>query len=323
LAALFTAAPWTIASGTTLGAASALATAGLVILVLARNSARLLPVGTLLVAASFALTGHAASAPPRWLTGPALGLHVLCAAFWLGAFVPLLWSLGGERAQLILVMHRFSVRAMVAVGALILTGATLAWIQLGGSLSAATSTAYGWRLLLKLALVALLLGLALVNRLVLTPALPSGAGRGVAGLRRTLIADIALALAVLAVTATFPLSPPPRAAAAVEEGVTVVASSRGGQATITLLPGRVGANRVEATVVDRDGLPIVARSGEIAWSMPEGGFEPLHLAAALPLPGVATGAPVTMPKPGRWRLRLDLLVDDYTKLTFEGAIDLR
>ena len=108
-----------------------------------------------------------------------------------------------------------------------------------------------------------------------------------------------------------------------EEGVTVVASSRGGQATITLLPGRVGANRVEATVVDRDGLPIVARSAELIWSMPEGGFEPLHLAAALPLPGVATGGPVTMPKPGRWRLRLDLLVDDYTKLTFEGAIDLR
>jgi copper transport protein len=320
LTALLTSGPWTIASGTTLGAASALATAGLVILVLARNSARLLPVGTLLVAASFALTGHAASAPPRWLTGPALGLHVLCAAFWFGAFVPLLWSLGGERGQLILVMHRFSVRAMVAVGALILTGATLAW---RGSLSAATSTAYGWRLLLKLALVALLLGLALVNRLVLTPAVPSGAGRGVAGLRRTLIADIALALAVLAVTATFPLSPPPRAAAAVEVGVTVVASSRGGQATITLLPGRVGANRVEATVVDRDGLPIVARSAELIWSMPEGGFEPLHIAAALPLPGVATGGPMTMPKPGRWRLRLDLLVDDFTKLTFEGAIDLR
>ena len=27
-----------------------------------------------------------------------------------------------------------------------------------------------------------------------------------------------------------------------------------------------------------------------------------------------------MPRAGRWRLRLDLLVDDFTKLTFEGEI---
>ena len=181
LVALLTSGPWTIAASTSLGVASALATVGLVILALARSSNRLLPAAALLVAASFALTGHAASASPRWLTGPAVALHVLCAAFWLGAFVPLLWSLGGERRHLTLVLRRFSVRAMVAVGAVILTGGVLAWIQLGGSLSAATSTAYGWRLLLKLALVALLLGLALVNRLVLTPAVATGTGGGESG----------------------------------------------------------------------------------------------------------------------------------------------
>jgi hypothetical protein len=27
-----------------------------------------------------------------------------------------------------------------------------------------------------------------------------------------------------------------------------------------------------------------------------------------------------VPRAGRWRLRLDLLVDDFTKLTFEGEL---
>ena len=45
--------------------------------------------GTLAVA-GFPLSGHAATAEPRWLTAPSLGLHTLAVAFWLGAFWPLL-----------------------------------------------------------------------------------------------------------------------------------------------------------------------------------------------------------------------------------------
>ena len=77
-----------------------------------------------------------------------------------------------------------------------------------------TSTAYGWRLFGKLALVAGLLALAALNRLVLTPALAEGSPDAARRLRLSLAADIVLGLAVLAVTATFPLSPPPRALAA-------------------------------------------------------------------------------------------------------------
>jgi hypothetical protein len=75
--------------------------------------------------------------------------------------------------------------------------------------------------------------------------------------------------------------------------------------------------------VDRDGLPIAARSAELFWSMPAAGFERLSLAASLPQPGVVVASPVEIPAPGRWRVRLDLLVDDFTKFSFEGEIDLR
>ena len=321
--AIFSPQPWAVAAGTTLGLAAAVAIGGLALLAFRPRAGGLLAAGVGLVALSYALTGHVASAPPRWLTGPTVALHALCAGFWVGAFVPLLLVLRGGRAELARHLRRFSRLATVAVAGLLLTGATLAWIQLGGRLGELLASDYGQRLLLKLALVLGLLILALVNRLVLTRMIAENRPGGVVWLRRTLGLDIMLAAAVLGVTATFPLSPPPRSAAAAEESATIVASGRNGQATITLRPGRVGANRLEAMIVDRDGLPVVARSAEVAWSMPAAGFEPLRLAASRPQPGLVAASPVDLPAPGRWRVRIDLLIDDFTKFSFEGEIDLR
>jgi copper transport protein len=220
------------------------------------------------------------------------------------------------------VLHRFSRAALVAVVALVVAGAVLAWVQLSGELAGLWDTTYGARLLIKLGLFAGLLTLAVVNRFVLTPAVAAGDAASADRLRLSLGADIVLGLAVLGVTATFPFSPPPRALGAAE-GITVVVSGRGGQATLTLIPGRVGRNRLEAGVADRDGAPIVAREAALAWSLTAAGIEPVRVEASLPLPGVVTVADVELPRSGRWRLQLDLLIDDFTKLTFEGEIDVR
>lgn len=323
-AALFTARPWMIAVGTSLGPASALAGLGLVAVMVGRRwPAWLSGLGCMAIAASFALTGHAASAEPRLLTALALGLHVLCAGFWAGSLLPLLWCLRLPPAQAAAVLRRFSAWAAVAVAVLVVAGVALAWVQLGGGLTGLWQTGYGLRLLVKLALVAGLLALAGVNRFVLTPRLARGHSCSVRGLRVTLGADIVLALAVLGVTATFPFSPPPRSLTADAGGITVVASTPAGQATFTLVPGRVGANRLEAGVVDRDGAPLAARRATLAWSLPAAGIEASHVEASLPLPGVVIAAGLALPTPGRWRLRLDLLIDDFTKLTYEGEIEVR
>lgn len=323
--ALLSGRPWLLAGATSLGGASALAALGLAGIALGPRLPSWAPVvAAVLVGLSFALTGHAATAPPRWLTGPALGLHVLCAAFWLGSLLPLWWSLRLEPAQAAQVLHRFSVVALVAVAVLVAAGSALAWIQLGGDTGALTSTAYGWRLFGKLALVAGLLALAALNRLVLTPALADGRPDAVRRLRLTLAVDMVLGLAVLAVTATFPLSPPPRAlataTAAATGGITVVASSPDGQAVLTLIPGRVGTNRLEAWITDRDGAPRLAHEASVAWAMPQAGIEPERRAASLPMPGVVAAPGIILPRAGAWAFRLDLLIDDFTKLTFEGEL---
>ena len=96
--------------------------------------------------------------------------------------------------------------------------------------------------------------------------------------------------------------------------------SSDGQAVLTLIPGRAGANRLEAWVTDRDGAPRLAREASVDWAMPKAGIEPEHRAASLPVPGVVAAPGIVLPRAGSWTFRLDLLIDDFTKLTFEGEL---
>ena len=326
--ALATAEPWAAVAGTSLAQAMAVAILGLTLLAvsLSRGPRWIGLSGALVVAGSFALTGHAATASPGWLIAPALAVHVACGAFWLGSLVPLLWSLALPPDQAHAVLRRFSAVATAVIGALLLAGALLAWIQLGGDPGALWRTDYGWRLMGKLALVAGLLGLAAMNRWRLTPAVARNDACARRALRRALGADIALGLGVLAVTATFPLDAPPRTAAAREAAttapVTVLVTSRHGRAEITVSPGRRGVNRIEAVVTDASGALLTAQEASVEVAAPEAGIEAARTVAVMLGPGHYVAHGLALPLSGRWHLRLDLLVDDFTKLRFEGEVVL-
>jgi copper transport protein len=174
LAALLTLEPWRIALGSPVALSVAIATGGLVVLALP-GRVRLGPerfwllAGALLVAWSFGLSGHAATAGPRWVTMPALSVHALCAAFWIGAFAPLLLGLRRlPRAGALVLVQAFSRLAVPTVACLVLAGVLISALQLRAP-SALIATDYGRLLLLKLGLVAGVLGLAAINRWVLTP----------------------------------------------------------------------------------------------------------------------------------------------------------
>ncbi|MGH6943748.1 MAG: copper resistance protein CopC, partial [Geminicoccaceae bacterium] len=214
---LLTAEPWRLAAGSPVASTVACAFAGLGSLILGRRApvrARrpVLLAGALLVALSFGLSGHAATAAPHWITVPVLGLHALCAAFWIGALWPLLLLvLRLPRAEAKEKVRAFSSLALPAVACLVFAGTVLAVLQLE-SWSALATTDYGRRLTLKLVLVAGLLGLAVINRLVLTPALDQRE-RAVHWLKSTIKADLALAVGVVVLTASLGAVPPPRALA--------------------------------------------------------------------------------------------------------------
>ncbi len=115
------------------------------------------------IAATWALSEHASTGIQPGLAMPADILHMLAVATWLGGLSALLVALhkvpGIERSA----VRRFSGVAFVSVGVLAVTGVYQAWRQTG-SWSALTGTEYGRLLLLKVALVAVLLGVAYMSR---------------------------------------------------------------------------------------------------------------------------------------------------------------
>ncbi len=314
--------PWPLALDTSLGPATAVAVLALgLLLLLAPSASGWRAIAALLVVASFALTGHAATAPPRWLAGPALGLHVLAAAFWAGSLLPLLLALGLERDGAVAVVQRFSRAALPAVLALTLAGGTLSVIQLGGDWSALWLSDWGRRLVAKLALVGGLLAIAVVNRFWLTPALVAGRLFG-CRMRTTLVVDLALVLGVLGVTASFPLSPPPRAVPLPTSAVATLAGE-GLRAVLVAVPGQAGANQIEVSLEDAGGLPRDAREVRLRLALPEAGIEPVIYEIGRVAPGLYLAPAALLPVSGPWSLRLDVLIDDFTKVILEGQVEIR
>ena len=106
-------------------------------------------------------------------------IHALAAAVWLGAlaaFLILLWSsapAAPERSRALLgALHGFSGIGTALVGTLVLTGLVNSWFLVGvDRLAGLWTSTYGWLLIAKLGIFALMLALAAANRFRLTPAL--------------------------------------------------------------------------------------------------------------------------------------------------------
>mgnify|MGYP003332769910 FL=1 len=131
---------------------------------------RLLPVmGSLLLLFSLSITGHVTRI--GFITQLLLGVHLVGLAYWLGALLPLRkLCLEPNKTGLVEIAHRFGIYAFIYIGALVLSGATYAYLLLG-SLSALVTTTYGNVLLAKIGTVSVLLLLGAINKFKLVPLL--------------------------------------------------------------------------------------------------------------------------------------------------------
>lgn len=156
--------------------------------------------GAFIACASFSLRGHAMN-EPRLLLGLLVTLHMLCLAFWLGAFAPLLrLNREAHADRLGPVAEEFGRKALWAVGGLACAGGAVLWI-FGGSDLRFFLSPYGQLLLVKLMLFAGVLALAAVNKIRLTPAILAGNRSARAKLRVSVRLEAALILAILLTTA--------------------------------------------------------------------------------------------------------------------------
>ncbi|MFD7131087.1 copper resistance CopC/CopD family protein [Streptomyces sp. NPDC059894] len=116
------------------------------------------------LAASWAMAEHASTGLQPGIAMPVDVLHLLAVAVWLGGLCALLVALYRSDTPVEApAVRRFSQVAFASVLALVVTGVYQSWRQLG-SWSAFTDTRYGQLLLVKIGLVALLVGLAWISR---------------------------------------------------------------------------------------------------------------------------------------------------------------
>ncbi|MFK7763029.1 MAG: CopD family protein [Roseobacter sp.] len=155
-------------------------------------------VGALLIAVSYTSIGHSLF-EPRWLLAALLVLHLLSAAFWVGALAPL--HRAASSAEGAALLHRFGKAAGITVPLLIIFGSIFTWFM-AGSLSALFATAYGWTLIAKLTLVSGLLGLAGLNKWRFVPALADDRAGGSTSLRRSIVLEATVVFLILFATAT-------------------------------------------------------------------------------------------------------------------------
>lgn len=321
-AALLTAAPWRLALDSPLCATAILAVLAGGIAAAGAGRRPLLLIAWGLAAASFAVSGHAASAAPRPWMAVAVAIHAAAMLFWIGALPGLAAALkAGADAGL---LRRFSRLATPLVAALAASGAALAWVQLGGAAEALWQTGYGRVLTAKLVLAALLLALAAVNRLVLTPALAAGDPAARRRLGRSVRAEIALGLAILAAAALFRLTPPPRALAAAAAAAPVHRHlhSVAAMADVALEPGRPGLNRLALDLFDGTGRPLLPQELGVSFAQPATGLGPIAAAARREASGPWV-AEVYLPQAGTWTVEVDILIDDFRREFLVGTVPVR
>jgi putative copper resistance protein D len=144
-------------------------------------------------------------------------VHLIAAAAWVGGLLPLAFMLAAADSTSSLVVARtvslrFSAYGIIAVVALLFTGAINAW-YLAGSIRALTETDYGHLLLVKIALFLVMLGLATINRLWLTPALAATDSQkrsrdAFRQLRRNVAIEAGAGAVILSIVAVLGVTPP-------------------------------------------------------------------------------------------------------------------
>ena len=180
-----------------------------------RPGAVLIGVGALATAVSYTFVGHATEAP-RLLLATVLVLHLLMASVWFGSFAPLIGAARGfSQRDAAALLQAFGRSALWGVAVLAAAGAIFAAV-LVRSPAGLFDSAYGRLLLVKLGAVAVLLGLAALNKLRLVPALEFGRDRARTRLVRSIRMEAAAVILILVVTATLTsvATPPARMAAA-------------------------------------------------------------------------------------------------------------
>ncbi|MGD8199186.1 copper resistance protein CopC [Ornithinimicrobium sp. W1679] len=257
----------------------------------------------LLVMVSLALSGHPASAGAPALAVASDVVHHAAAATWIGGLAALGIVLApagtGADDATAGAVRRFSTVALSAVVVVAITGVASAAQQSGGDPGTLLTTRYGATLMVKLVLVAVLLGLGFWQRTRLVAAVTTSTA-----VFRTARVELVVLALVLGVTAMLVNTPPAREALQARSFASTVDDGNGA-VDVILTPARAGGNALHLTFYDQVGSPRTVDAATATVAAP--GQPPRELALQ-PLTGSYWVAPeVTLPAPGTWTVEVTTL----------------
>lgn len=264
------------------------------------------------------LVGHTRSYGPAWLVIGADIAHVVAGAIWFGGLVGLVICLRGRYDEDgVGVLARFSLIAGLALVVVAAAGILLGW-RIVGSWSGLVSTPYGWILLAKTSLVALVAAGGAWNRYRLLPAV-----RAATAVRTVVRLEAVGLVAVVALTGFLvnqvPREQPARAPVAAGP-VSAMAMAGDVHVLAHVEPARVGENTIYVHLETPGGAPLESFA-DPTLALRSAGLD-LGNRPVSSLGGGVYESVVLIPSPGVWELQVSVRVDEFTNpvVTLEVAI---
>jgi copper transport protein len=246
----------------------------------------------------------------------------MAMAAWLGGVAMLVLAVRsatravepGDRLRLLTsVVARFSAMAGVAIAVILLTGVAQSIVYVE-SPKHLLDTAFGRAVLIKSVLFVLICGLGFFNRNRLLPRLraaqESAAGAGVL-LRRTLRLELAIGVAVIAVTGALAGYPPSTAVSAGPfSGSAVLGPAR---VEVTVDPAKTGANEMHLYLFNRRSGAQWDRADEVTVraELPGKGIEPIPMPTQKAGPGHYVISGATFGVAGDWKVEIEARVGEF------------
>jgi putative copper resistance protein D len=343
---------WTVLSQTTFGrawlvrfiVACALA-ATLPSLLSPRNhKTRWIEIAAVVLAAAFAgalaWSGHAAGGlGNEAIVHPAADvLHLIAAAAWVGALLPLIVlfaAAGADDTSLAMARTattRFSTLGIVSVGTVLVTGIVNTY-YLAGSVPALYGTDYGRLLLIKIALFVAMVAIAAVNRFRLTPQLLQQASIATSRdalrrLRRNAAIEALAGAIVIAIVAALGTMPPaihaahqhPTYGAVPADATFVHIHMVEGMADVTIRPGRTGRARATIRLWNEDFEALEARQVSLTLTAPAAAGNSTPRPARQGRDGAWEVDGIELSGPGNWMVSVDVVLDGNKHLTLTAPI---
>ena len=276
--------------------------------------------------ATWPMSGHAGASSLPEVTAIADVAHLGAMSLWLGGLVVLVGFLLGRanRKELAAILPVWSNWATTAVGVLVVAGTVQALVEIG-TFGALFGTTYGRLVLVKVGLLAVVLGAAFVARRVARD--PARAKAAVRPLRRSVVVELVITAVVLAMSATLVQTTPARTARTVADrqtpslySATLASSLYSVQVDVD--PARVGSNSIHLYAYTPEGAPLKVVEWTATASLPSQGIDKLVVPLLALTDNHATGE-LQLPTAGTWEVQLTLRLSDIDEASVTATVPVR